>query len=120
MQNDAEQSSLHGLTKNTTDLFSGTYSGLSTILAGSCAGVGLLVGAPISGLCVGAQSAGISGAVGGLIAGSMVGAISGTAVITTSAITGANQMVYGVLRTPRAIVAVCQGEDWDENTEEVN
>jgi hypothetical protein len=50
----------------------------------------------------------------------MVGAISGTAVITTSAITGANQMVYGVLRTPRAIVAVCQGEDWDENTEEVN
>ncbi|GKY96621.1 hypothetical protein MPSEU_000621700 [Mayamaea pseudoterrestris] len=92
----------------------GLSQGVSNIVSGAVGAAGVAVLAPTMGLAVGAKQAGVLGGVAGFVGGALVGIVGGAGILLGGAVSGATQIVRGVLAAPEAAMAPRQGKWWND------
>jgi hypothetical protein len=61
---------------------------------------------------------GYTGCAVGVICGTVLGAVGGAVVMVGGACRCIYQVAFGLLRTPKALLAYSTGQDWDADIEE--
>jgi hypothetical protein len=106
----------HNLTHSSAPkgLGQGLSQGISNIVGGAVGAAGIAVLGPTMGLAVGAKQAGVLGGVAGLVGGTVIGLVGGAGMLLGGAVSGATQIVRGVLAAPEAAMAPSQGKWWND------
>lgn len=92
--------------------------GVGDIFVGCACATALIAAAPIKCGIDGYSSVGIVGAVAGVGVGAIVGSLAGVAFVVGGVFSCVDQVVYGLARTPEAVLAGIVGNEWDPDTRE--
>jgi hypothetical protein len=102
----------------TSNIASGATAGIGDILVGCACATALIAAAPVKCGMDGYSSIGVVGAVAGVTVGAVVGSLAGAAFVVGGVFSCLDHIVYGLSRTPEAVIATMMGNEWDPDTRE--